>query len=63
MVCFRIDYRRCGYLLTGNRITVKMVLYQQKIEDESNVFSVVGMRLKQIQLTQQIKMPALTAAI
>jgi len=59
-----IDYRKSRYLLTANRITVKMILYQQqKPEDESNVFSVVGTRLNQIQLMQQIKMPILTAAI
>lgn len=63
-----IDYRKCRYLLTANRITVKMILYQQQKkkstpEDESNVFSVVGTRLNQIQLMQQIKMPMLTAAI
>lgn len=67
-ICFMIDYRKCRYLLTANRITVKMILYQQQKkkstpEDESNVFSVVGTRLNQIQLMQQIKMPMLTAAI
>lgn len=60
-----IDYRKCRYLLTANRITVKMILYQQKEPpaDESNAFSIVGMRLNQIQLMQQIKMPMLTATI
>lgn len=60
-----IDYRKCRYFLTANRITVKMILCQQKEPpaDESNVFSVVGTRLNQIQLMQQIKMPMLTATI
>ena len=35
----------------------------KKGEDESSVFSIVGTRLNQIQLMQQIKMPMLTAAI
>lgn len=64
LICFTIDYRKCRYLLTANGITVKMILHQQKkSEDESNVFNIVGTRLNQIQLMQQIKMPMLTAAI